>query len=38
MWKIYVLEAIIVFALSITWAYIIDKNADSSNNDDFEFP
>jgi uncharacterized protein (UPF0333 family) len=38
MWKIYLLEAIIVLALSITWAYLIDKNADSSNNDDVEFP
>ena len=38
MWKVYLFEAIIVVAISIGWAYLIDKNTDSGNNDDVEFP
>jgi hypothetical protein len=38
MWKVYLLEAIIVLVVSIGWVYLIDKHTDGSNNDDVEFP
>jgi hypothetical protein len=38
MWKVYLLETIIVLSVSIGWFYLLIKNTDSIDNDDVEFP
>lgn len=36
MWKVYLLEFIIVLFVSVVWVYLIDKNM--KDNDDTQFP
>lgn len=38
MWKVYLLEFILVVLISAGWAYLLDKCKDVDETDDINFP